>query len=763
MTASDISPTASVHVAPARVNRHSHNDGHSHDNTHANDTGASASAGLCARQAKPNSAQRIRPCMPQIALWPHAVAQALVGGIVVAMAAPSAFAADIERIEVRYHQAYRGNVSDAQLPQAISYIDQAAMGRWQLTRFQDALDSSASIARQNNGGGLWDSFSLRGFPGNENMPSGYLVNGFHAGRGFSGHRDVVNIDSIELRKGPGSALFGRGEPGGTVNLITKKPQFSPEGYVKVMAGRFDQYRLEADMTDALSSQLAFRINGAVQQFNSFRDEVFSDKQLVNPSLLWQIDADSSLLYEFEYLQHEQLFDRGYLVLNNNFATVPRSRYLGEPGDGATEIGALGHQLSYQRTLNSAWQFNAGLSRRTSDLRGFSSDAELASARQGVSLTNPQLTRQRRYRDYQSTDTTVRAEVSGDVALAGLTHHLLMGADAYDYALYTYLGRYRGAKGSYALDIFAPVYGVAVAGAVNALYANDETQQAYGLYLQDVIDLSSSTNLLLGARLDRYQQQILETVKNTRSNANDTRVSPRLGVVHQLTPSLSLYASYSQGFVPLSGTDYAGQAFEPEQSHSNEVGVRWQQATGQATIALFDATKSNILTSDPVHVGFSAALGKANSRGVEIDVSQQLPWDLTLDLSYAWLDTHTLLDAVNPDWGTLVPAGSDLVNVPKHTFALSVRQAAQLAGYGVEWGARLRGQSQRLGDTVNPAYQLPGYAVVSVFAQLELSKQWRLDVLLDNLTDKHYVLNSYSPLWTVPAEPMSYKVSVRYDF
>ncbi len=671
--------------------------------------------------------------------------------------------AGIERIEVRYHQAYRGNVSDAQLPQAISYIDQAAMGRFQLTRFQDALDNSASIARQNNGGGLWDSFSLRGFPGNENMPSGYLVNGFHAGRGFSGHRDVVNIDTIELRKGPGSALFGRGEPGGTVNLITKKPQFATEGYVKASAGRFDQYRLEADFTDAINPQLAYRINGAVQEFKSFRDEVFSDKQVLNPSLLWQIDADSSLLYEFEYLQHDQLFDRGYLVLNNNFNTVPRSRYLGEPGDGPTEIGALGHQLSYQRQLNSQWQFTAGLSRRVSDLQGFSSDAELASARQGVSVSNPQLTRQRRYRDYQSTDTTVRGEFSGELALAGLTHHLLVGADAYDYSLYTYLGRYRGPKGSYALNIFQPVYGVAVPGAVNALYANDETQQAYGVYLQDVIDVTASTNLLVGMRFDRYQQRILETVKGTRSNAKDTRFSPRLGLVHQLTAELSLYASYSSGFVPLSGTDYAGNAFEPEESRSNELGLRWQGDTRQATLAVFDATKSNILTSDPVHVGFSAALGKAKSRGVEMDASQQLPWDLTVDVSYAWLDTHTLVDAVNPDWGTLVPAGSDLVNVPKHTFAVSLRQAAQLAGMPLEWGARVRGQSQRLGDTVNPTYQLPGYAVLSVFGQLELAKQWRLDLLLDNVTDKHYVLNSYSPLWTVPAEPMSYKVSVRYDF
>ncbi len=669
----------------------------------------------------------------------------------------------VERIEVRYHQAYRGNVSDNDLPQAISYIDSAQISRLQLTRFQDALDSTASIARQNNGGGLWDSFSLRGFPGNENMPSGYLVNGFHAGRGFSGHRDVVNIETIELRKGPGSALYGRGEPGGTVNLITKKPQFQQSGYLKATAGQYDQYRLEGDYTGGLTEDLAFRVNGAVQDHKSFRDYVFSDKQVLNPSLLWQIDTDSSLLYEFEYLQHDQLFDRGYIVLNNDFNTVPRSRYLGEPNDKATEIGAIGHQLSYQQQLASNWQFVAGMSRRTSDLQGFSSDAELASARQGVSTSNPLLTRQRRYRDYQSTDTTVRAEFSGDSQLLGFSHHLLIGADAYDYALYTYLGRYRGPKGSYALDILNPVYGVAVPGAVNPLYANDESQQAAGIYLQDVIDLSEDWHLLLGVRYDQYQQRIIEGVKGTRSDADDQLLSPRAGLVHQLTDSLSVYASYSEGFVPLSGTDYAGKAFDPEQSESAEIGMRLQLADTKATVALFDAEKSNILTSDPVNVGFSATLGKAQSRGLEIDVQQSLPWQLQLDLSYALLDTHTLVDAVNPDWGTLVPAGSDLVNVPKHTFSLSLRQQTQFGQVPMAWGARLRGQSQRLGDTVNPAYQLPGYGVVSLFANAELSKAWQLDLLLDNVTDKLYVQNSYSPLWTVPSEPRSYRVSVRYEF
>ncbi|BFL85307.1 hypothetical protein LFREDSHE_37570 [Shewanella baltica] len=151
---------------------------------------------------------------------------------------------DIERLSIHYRQAYRGNVSATELPQAISVLDEQLIKDAGLMRFQDVLDYSASVARQNNGGGLWDSFSLRGFPGNENMPSGYLINGFNGGRGFSGHRDLSNVAYVEILKGPGSALYGRSEPGGTVNIVTKKPQYQTSGYLKASAGSFDQYRLE---------------------------------------------------------------------------------------------------------------------------------------------------------------------------------------------------------------------------------------------------------------------------------------------------------------------------------------------------------------------------------------------------------------------------------------------------------------------------------------------------------------------------------------
>jgi len=201
-----------------------------------------------------------------------------------------------EHIEVNYRQAYRGDVPVSEIPQAITTLDRSLVDDINISRFRDVLLFSPSIALQNDGGNLWDSYSMRGFPGNENVPTGYLVNGFSSGRGFGGHRDVSNIEYVEVLKGPGSALYGRSDPGGVINVVTRKPQYAPEGYLKTSLGSDDRYRLEGDYTSGLSDSLSMRINGAIQDDDSFRDHVSSKKKVVNPSLRWQLDKDTSILY-----------------------------------------------------------------------------------------------------------------------------------------------------------------------------------------------------------------------------------------------------------------------------------------------------------------------------------------------------------------------------------------------------------------------------------------------------------------------------------
>jgi iron complex outermembrane receptor protein len=191
---------------------------------------------------------------------------------------------DIETITIEHKQAFRGDVPTRDLPQSITTIGENLVTNNAITTFQDALDFSASISRKNNSGGLWDSYSMRGLSGNENMPSGYLINGFSGGRGFSGPRDMSNVEYIEVLKGPGSALYGRSEPGGTINIITKKPQFVTQGQIKAELGSEDFKRIQGDYTAGLSDDLAVRLNGAWQDSDSFRDYVLHTNRVSTPSL-----------------------------------------------------------------------------------------------------------------------------------------------------------------------------------------------------------------------------------------------------------------------------------------------------------------------------------------------------------------------------------------------------------------------------------------------------------------------------------------------
>ena len=373
-----------------------------------------------------------------------------------------------------------------------------------------------------------------------------------------------------------------------------------------------------------------------------------------------------------------------------------------------------------------------------------------------------LTRQRRYRDYQAEDTSVRFELSGHLNTAGIVHHLLIGADAYDYDLYTLLSRFRGPKGSYALDIFNPVYG-GTATAPAPLYENLESQKAWGVYLQDQMDLTQQWKLLLGLRFDDYQQDIQELLKATRSDKSGTQVSPRIGLMYEVNPELSFYSSYSEGFLPLSGTDYAGNPFDPELSDSYEIGAKFTTSGVTGTVAFFDAKKSNILTSDPVNVGFSATLGEATSRGIELDLQGQLTEQLSAQLSYAFLDTQTANDMINIDWGVNVPAGSRLVNIPKHNASLMLTQLLQIGSVESRLGLRVNHVAKRLGDSVDSSYMLPSHTLFGLSWAADLDQNWKAQLNVDNLFDKFYIHNSYSALWTVPGEPRSYKVSLTYAF
>ncbi|RVQ69146.1 TonB-dependent siderophore receptor [Croceicoccus ponticola] len=679
-------------------------------------------------------------------------------------------------------QQYRGDVPLTEIPQTVQTLDGAVLKELNITGLADGLDLASGISRQNSFGGLWDSFAIRGFAGDENFPSGFLVNGFNGGRGYGGTRDASNIERIEILKGPNGAVFGRGEPGGTINITTKKADLADTfGSFAVSAGSFETYRVEADYNLALSDTLAVRVNGAAQDAGSFRDTVESNKVVASPSILWAPTNTTKISYEMEYVDNNVPFERGVVAVDGKLGLIPNSRFLGEPGDGPTEVDVLGHQLQFQQQFSRNWFLLVGAGYRDTSFVGFSSDAELAAGRQTIDNDGENLARQRRFRDYGAINKTIRGELSGKLYTGPLTHHVLVGADYDVFKLDLFQTRIRPGNyvagtpitaASNAINIYDPVYGQLpnpIPPAPGATYVtdSDETQKAWGIYFQDQIDITERLKLRLGGRFDHFNQRFVDhrptlAVPVTTVNVRE-RFSPTVGVLYELTDTLGVYAAYGEGFRPNSGVDPDGDTFVPETSTSYEAGLRFTSNDDaiNATLAVYSMKKDNILTSDPAGSGQSVAAGAAKSKGLEADVTANLPGDLSLIANYAYTDAEWSTTGGDKDFGLAINPGDPLINIPKHQANLLLTKGFDLGTAGrATIGGGVNYVSKRLGETGTDFY-LPGYTLVRAMASYEPDESVRLSVNVTNVLDETYYPASYHRWWVMPGAPRA--ITGRVDF
>ena len=670
---------------------------------------------------------------------------------------------NIETIEVKsLRQAYRGNVPTKDLPQSIATLPFDTLALNGITNLQNSLELVSGVTRQNDFGGLWDMFAIRGFAGDENLPSAYLINGFSAGRGFSGNRDISNVEIIEVLKGPSSALYGRGEPGGTVNITTKKPQFEQEGYIKATSGSFDTYRAEGDFTKGLTDTLAFRINGAYEDAESYRDTVTKKKTVLTPSFLYKLNDDTLLSYELEYLNQEADMDRGIMFVEDK--PFSDSNFYGEPADGPVKIEAIGHQVELQHDLSNDWVVNAGLSYRTSSFEGSVSEPRWYDA------DSNSVVRQRRYREFDAEDLSARFEFSGSTELFGLQHNLLIGGDAYKYELDRLILRYRHGKGNtdgadaFTIDFDNPVYRDTLPDMSNNT-SDLEKQSGQGVYFQDQIDLSANWKAMFGMRFDNFDQDITNRLKNnSKTSVSKSYFNPRLGLVYGLSDEARIYASYSEGARPNSGVNSDGNGHSPEESTSYEIGLKWDlSAQGfSGTAAIFTTEKANILASSPNGDGTTAAIGAAESKGFEFDMAYKLSPNTLVSMSYAYVDAQNSKEITLWDW-YVIEEGARLGNVPEHSGSIMLRHFTEVAGYEGSGGFNVQYVGSQLGDFLEQDFDLPSYTLVNLFANVALSDNLDLNINIDNLLGEEYYKNSYFEAWTMPGAPRSIKASVKYSF
>lgn len=639
-----------------------------------------------------------------------------------------------------------------QVPQSVEVVTQKVIQDQQAVRVEQALRNVSGVALGDVGqsGIAADVAYCRGFP------CGYFKNYLRnedQNQALT-FRDISNIQRLEVLKGPASVLYGRSQPGGIVNILTKQPQAERYASIDQIIGSYNYYRTMIDVTGPLneSKTLLFRINGAYENTESFRDIVRGQRYFVAPVFTWLVGNNTTITIEGEYIRDRRTPDFGIPAIGRGLASVPDSRFLGERFDTlAFEEARAG--LTVEHHFNSNWRIESR----------FRADRSTATAYRTVAggLLPDNQTMARLIFDQLAPISSYywRNDVIGKFSTGSIGHNLLAGIEiGRQYASYD-----QAATLFSAINIFNPIYG-APAPALNRTPFSHSFANAIGWYAQDQISLLDNFHILIGARGDYFYQH--SNVAGAETKAEDFAFSPRVGVTYLPIPQLSLYANFTRSFIPNFGPFTAARnQFDPSMGTQYEAGVKVDIVPGRltSTVAVYRITKTNVLAVDPTNSLFFVQTGEQRSQGVEFDVTAQLAPGWRVIATYAYTDARITAD-------TTVPVGNRLPLIARHTGSFWTTydlQNGPLKGLGA--GIGLFAVGERAGDLAN-SFGLPGYVRTDAalyYRKPEIFTRTNLIAQLNvrNLLDQEYFYSGGQGRGSAafPGAPATILGSVKLEF
>ncbi len=615
-------------------------------------------------------------------------------------------------------------------------------------RLSDALDLVSGSSQQNNRGGFADNFAIRGFLSTADGGGEYYVDGFVANRGSAPARDPATIERIEILKGPAGAVFGDIDPAGRVNMVSKTPRFDAQASASLLYGSFDTRRIELDATGPLTDRVAARVVVAAEDSDGYRDFVTLKRRVFSPSLTFRPSDAVQVTYLAQHIAYDAPFDRGVAAIAGDPLALPASRYLGEPSNGATRARDTLHQLTGEAKLGGIWSLVGGVAYRSGTLRGFSAD-------QSRLVDGRTLWRQRRERGYEVEDLSARLELRGEVQALG-THRPSIGIKGYTLDYLELLNRRNPtAANPYAIDVLAPVYGIAQALPLLPNLDQRETRRALSIYAQDSWALNERLEVVGGVRFDAYRQQLTRNLVEATTVATGRPVKFRLGARYAVSDAVAVHANWGESFQLNSGSGAGGVAFAPEQGQGYEIGAAGRWRGVDVGLTWFDIRKRNVLTTDPGDVNFLAPVGSLTSRGIELDASLRLARRWQAVVNYAWTRAR------NDDRTFATPLA---LNVPDHSGTAFVVHRFD-AGAGGDWllSGGVAYVGRRSGATDASGLILPAYVKVKAAAEIPLLAALTFRAEVDNLLDERYAQSSYNSLWIYPGAPRTIRASLNAHF
>ncbi|WP_280374861.1 TonB-dependent siderophore receptor [Pseudomonas sp. BN515] len=660
------------------------------------------------------------------------------------------------------------------IPQTVNVVPESVIKDKGAQSLEDVLKNVPGVGLS-NGDGQRDQVTIRGFSAIGDM----FIDGMRDDALY--FRDLSNIERVEVIKGPAAVLYGRGSSGGLINSVSKKPGFDPKQEVGVTFDSEGKRRTQFDTgwADQQQRDKAFRITGAYEDSDTFRDDGYIDRKAIAPSAYFRLSDDLELNLGATYLYDKRLIDFGIpgqlAAYQPAAASLPASAVGNRPVnvDRDKRFGSGDPDQDYARS--EVFSFNASVDYRINDdltltnaTRYYHYDLDRnntladSSANRFVTAPNGELLVKLNRGNVARDEYGVfnQTDLKQQLQLAGMQHSLLYGVEVgYQDKSQRTFNQNNVAQVPVFRDALVPVPEHA-----NALSAKGTNyQETAGFYVQDMIELTSQWKALLGVRYDIFGQEFDDKrVQNVDLDRTDKTWSPRAGLVYQPDQIQSYYVSVSRSYQPSAEVfqlSPANENLEPEETTNYEVGAKWDLLDNRlsVTAAVFRLERTNMKTTDPTNPALTILAGEQRTDGFEATFSGQITDKWNVYGGYAYLDAE--ITKSNSKTNGVANEGQ--------TPTLTPRNSANL------WVVRSLTPEWRIGVGANYVDDqftslennvvMPSYTTYDA-ALFYNVPQWDMALRLKNVFDKDYYASAHGSVDLItPGAPRTLELSANYRF
>ena len=605
------------------------------------------------------------------------------------------------------------------------------------------------------GEGNRDQITIRG----QNTTADFFIDGLRDDVQY--FRPLYNLKQVEVLRGSNAMIFGRGGGGGVINRVTKTPEGENFYGVQASVDSFGAYSLSGDINQSFSDSLGGRLNAYFEDMNNHRDFFGGERFAINPTLLADLTPQTRLNLFYEYVDDNRLVDRGVPSL----AGAPLNEFdetlFGDPDFNQTTLQAHIFRARLDHKFGDNWSFNGTLQYADYD--------KLYQNLYPVGFDNAVGTvRLDGYRDTTDRQNLiVQGNFVGEFRTGSFDHLLLIGAEFGDQASDNARADVLFAQSNDDQIEFAFSDPLQIPAYTLPALVRDRSSDVNfaSIYVQDQIDIGDHFKLIGGLRFESFDVDVEDRIEIADGAVDgndgflgrkDEEISPRLGLIYKPQSNVSVYASYSQSFLPRSGDQFlslslSSEALEPEEFRNYEAGVKWDLLDDLSiTASMFQLDRESGTTVDPANPDNRILIG-SRTQGLEFQMSGHLTDHWSFDAGYSYLD--------GDERGRIVggmEANRTLSQVPAHMLSLWSRFDVT---DDLELATGLIHHSSQYASISNNV-RLPGYTRIDAGAYYDVSDHVRLQLNLENLFNADYYSDAHNDNNISPGRPRAARLTLK---